>query len=298
MPFRVYYSVVKPFFGRLECQGGKVKVKVLQEQLRSERGQSLTEITLFVPILLLMIVGFVEIGVYINAYINTVDATRAAARYVAPQDPLETQCRVFGSYDTNLWVSLSSGCTQSDYKIGAQKIITWGMDTVRATCLGYTQTNFYYVAGCMAILNSPAGWYDPTPRHVFGPGNDYPGDDIIITTIPITGGAPTTLPQPRVWTLYDLQPTAAFPSAVITITNPGTNDFAYQQSFLDNLQRFAGAPSTGVVVVEAYHAHPQLTKLFTVVNRLAGSSAWLPDPIPIHAYSIFPVAALDPARAQ
>ena len=275
-----------------------MKARVV-ESARSERGQSLTEIALFVPILLLMIVGFVEIGVYINAYINTVDATRAAARYVAPQDPLETQCFVFGSYDTNLWVTLTpQTCTQSDYKTGAQSVRTWGMDTVRATCLGYTQTNFYYVAGCMAILNSPPGWFDPTSRHVYGPGEDYPGDDIIITTIPITGGAPTTPPQPRVWTLYDRLPTAAFPSAVITITNPGTNDFAYQQSFLDNLQRFAGAPSTGFVVIEAYHAHPQLTKLFTVVNRLAGSSAWLPDPIPIHAYSIFPVAALDPARAQ
>ena len=275
-----------------------MKAKVV-ESARSERGQSMTEFALFVPILLLMIVGFVEIGVYINAYINTLDATRSAARYVAPQDPLETQCFVFGSYDTNLWVTLTpKTCTQSEYKAGAQNVSTWGMDAVRATCLGYTQTNFYYVAGCMAILNSPKDWFDPTPRHVYGPDNDYPGDDIIITTIPITGGVPTTPPQPRVWTLYDRQPTAAFPSAVITITNPGTNDFAYQQSFLDNLQRFAGAPSTGVVVVEAYHAHPQLTKLFTVVNQLAGSRAWLPDPIPIHAYSIFPVAALDPARAQ
>jgi hypothetical protein len=298
MPFRVYYPVVKLSVGRLKCQGGKVKVKVLQEQLRSEHGQSLTEIALFVPILLLMIVGFVEIGVYINAYINTVDATRAAARYVAPQDPIETQCRAFGSYNTNLWVSLSTACTQSDYKIQAQTVRTWGMENVRATCQGYTQTNFYYVAGCMAILNSPKEWFDPTPKHIFGPGDDYPGDDIIITTIPITAGAPTTPPQPRVWTLYDRQPTAAFPSAVITITNPGANDFTYQQSFLDNLQRFAGAPSTGVVVVEAYHAQPQLTKLFTIVNQLAGSRAWLPDPIPIHAYSIFPVAALDPARYQ
>ena len=168
------------------------------------------------------------------------------------------------------------------------------MDTLHQTCLGYTQTNFYYVAGCMAVLNSPTGWFDPTARHVYGPGNDYPGDDIVIITIPITNGEPTTPPQPRVWSLYDRQPSPGFPSAVVTTTDP----IQYQESFLGDLKKAPGAPSTGLVVVEAFHAHPQLTKLFTIVNRLAGSDAWLPDPIPIHAYSIFPVAALDPARAQ
>jgi len=296
MPFRVYYSKVKPSFDRFG-QGGRMKATV-GEQTRGERGQSLTEIALFVPILLLMIIGFAEIGVYINAYINTVDATRAAARYVAAGDPVETQCYVFGSYNTSLWVSLSSGCTQSDYKTGAQTVRTWGADAVRATCLGYTQTNFYYVAGCMAILNSPTGWFSPTAKHVWGPGEDYPGDDVIVTTIPISAGVPQMNPAPRMWTLYGLQPSSGFPSEILSITNPSTNDFAYQPSLLANLQRFSSAPSTGVVVVEAYHAHPQLTKLFTVVNRLAGSGAWLPDPIPIHAYSIFPVAALDPTRYQ
>ena len=275
-----------------------MRVEVFRGQPYSERGQSLTEIALFVPILLLMLVGFIEIGVYINAYITTVDATRAAARYVAAQDPIETGCFAFGLAGTSQWLSFSTGCSQTDYKNGAQTIRGWGADTLYATCQGYTQTNFYYVAGCMAVRNSPTGWISPTAKHMWGPGDDYPGDDIIVTTIPITAGAPTAWSTvPRVWTLYDTQPSAAFPSIVITITDPGTNGFQYQQSFLDSLSTYASAPSTGLVVVEAYHAHAQFTKLFTVVNLLAGGRAWLPDPIPIHAYSIFPVASIDPARA-
>ena len=277
-----------------------MKIGVIQRHAQRERGQSLTEMALFVPILLLMMIGFVEIGVYINAYITTVDATRGAARYVSAQDPTETRCFVFGSGDTGQWGFLwplnDRNCTQTDYKNSAQIIRGWTTSTLYATCQGYTQTNFYYVAGCMAVLNLPMGWLDPTPRHVWGPGEDYPGDDLIVTTIPITAGAPTG--EARMWTLFDRQPTAAFPSQIISITNPSANDFQYLPSFRDSLAKYSKAPSTGLVVVEAWHAHPQLTKLFTVVNLLAGSRAWWPDPIPIHAYSVFPVASIDPARTQ
>lgn len=305
----IFYSYINPCVSsgnhtilsssnRLWCgQGGKVKIGVIQAHAQRERGQSLTEMALFVPILLLMMIGFIEIGVYINAYITTVDATRGAARYVSAQDPIETGCFVFGSYNTGQWVYLTpKTCTQTEYKIGAQAVRGWTTSTLYATCQGYTQTNFYYLAGCMAVLNLPMGWLDPTPRHVWGPGEDYPGDDLIVTTIPITAGAPTG--NARMWTLFDRQPTAAFQSEIISITNPAANEFQYKPSFLNSLSTYASAPSTGVVVVEAWHAHPQITKLFTVVNLLAGSRAWLPDPIPIHAYSVFPVASIDPARTQ
>src|SRR3990172_3944725 len=58
----------------------------------SERGQSLVEIALFLPIFLILIVGVVEIGYYMNHYINLLDATREAARYGADGDPV-------GNYD-------------------------------------------------------------------------------------------------------------------------------------------------------------------------------------------------------
>jgi hypothetical protein len=53
-----------------------------------------------------------------------------------------------------------------------------------------------------------------------------------------------------------------------------------------------------VVIVEVYAAHAQVTKLFASVSRLTGGSAILADPIPIYAYSIFPLVALDPSRGE
>ncbi len=65
---------------------------------RLDRGQSLVELTLFLPILILLLVGLVEIGVLVNSYISTLDASRASARYVAAQDPIQTGCN-----STRVW---------------------------------------------------------------------------------------------------------------------------------------------------------------------------------------------------
>jgi len=47
---------------------------------RSERGQSLVELALTLPVLLLLLVGLVEVGNALNAYLTVVDAGRDGAR--------------------------------------------------------------------------------------------------------------------------------------------------------------------------------------------------------------------------
>ncbi len=49
----------------------------------------------------------------------------------------------------------------------------------------------------------------------------------------------------------------------------------------------AGAPSTGLVLIEIFYSYPQILKLpfFTMV---------IPDPIPVHAFSIMPLSAAEP----
>ncbi len=56
---------------------------------RSRRGQSLVELTLTLPILLLMLFGLVEIGWYANSYLTLLDASREAGRYGANLNPIE-----------------------------------------------------------------------------------------------------------------------------------------------------------------------------------------------------------------
>lgn len=60
-----------------------------------ERGQSMVEMALSLPILLLILAGAVEIGMYYNNYLTLIDATREAARYSANGSP------IFGSTDNN-----------------------------------------------------------------------------------------------------------------------------------------------------------------------------------------------------
>jgi hypothetical protein len=47
---------------------------------RSERGQSLVELAFTLPVLLILLIGVVEVGNSLNAYMTVVDAGRDAAR--------------------------------------------------------------------------------------------------------------------------------------------------------------------------------------------------------------------------
>jgi Flp pilus assembly protein TadG len=49
-------------------------------ELRSERGQSLTEFALALPILALLLFAVIQFGITFNNYVTLVDATRAGAR--------------------------------------------------------------------------------------------------------------------------------------------------------------------------------------------------------------------------
>ncbi len=52
------------------------------------RGQSLVELTLTLPVLLIMILGLTEIGWYANNYLNLLDIVREAGRQGSTRDPM------------------------------------------------------------------------------------------------------------------------------------------------------------------------------------------------------------------
>ncbi len=61
----------------------------LKSQRQKSRGQSLVELALFLPILLILLSGLVEFGFGLNRYINVVEAAREGARYGVDGDPTE-----------------------------------------------------------------------------------------------------------------------------------------------------------------------------------------------------------------
>ena len=254
----------------------------------NERGQSLVELTLFVPILIFMLIGLVEIGAVASSYIDTLDASRASARYISPLDPSLTRCQPFGSDTTHKWIStFTTNCEHDgrEYPAKAAEVKSCGMGGatgIYKTCQTSRTINFFYVAGCMALLNMPEGFVEPA--------NNF--DDIIVTTVPVAGG--NVASGAVTWSFFGNQPVATSNSIVVNITDPGTNSFTINPTFEASIRQYATAPSTGLVVVEVYHAHPQVTKLFSVAGRLAGSQALIPDPVPIHTYSVFPLPAAEP----
>lgn len=61
---------------------GKLK-RSLKQTLLARDGQSMVEMALAFPILLLIMAGTLEVGWYFNTYLTLLDATREAARYAA-----------------------------------------------------------------------------------------------------------------------------------------------------------------------------------------------------------------------
>jgi Flp pilus assembly protein TadG len=69
-------------------------------QIRNERGQTLTEFAIVLPILALLLFGVIQFGITFNNYITLTDAVRAGARKGAvgrhlsnPQAAVTTQVR-------------------------------------------------------------------------------------------------------------------------------------------------------------------------------------------------------------
>ena len=64
----------------------KLHLSFIHRRARRERGQSMVEMALAFPILLLVLAGTLEVGMYFNVQLTLLDATREAARYAADGD--------------------------------------------------------------------------------------------------------------------------------------------------------------------------------------------------------------------
>lgn len=191
-----------------------------------KKGQSLVELALFFPVLLMMLSGLVEFGFLLNQYINLMDGPREAARFATDFTPYEPD----GSGGTrdvvNFYTSLAT--------IAQQSIVPYNLD--------------------------PA--LDDVIISVFGIKNNtvfrrFPAD--------LAATSPSLVGQYR---LYGNQ-TSRFTDAMI------------------NSRLKAGAPNTGLVLVELfYNYHQEL--------NLPWLSPFVPNPILVSSYAITPLPAAEP----
>jgi len=234
-----------------------------RKQFRSSgksSGQSFVELAIVLPLLLFLLIAFVEVGAVIYNYLSLLDVVREAARFAADRDPevltgdmsdypisacednalhyyLDTACVVIG---TNFNQDISLDPATDDLTISIFTIV----DNVvkdRKPNDGDGVWSLYgdnWTKNCDGTLNSTTPYF---PQQY---------DDAWVS-IPAPTSGPGT------------------PTVGAGTTVPG------------------GPTNKGIVVVEIYYCHSQLLNLPLI-------SDLLPNPIPLHAFAVMPAPMAAP----
>jgi hypothetical protein len=243
---------------------------------RNERGQSMVEMALAFPILLLVLAGTLEVGKYFNDYLTLLDATRESARFAADQEYSRVIEPLYDPADSNENTYITSGQCDND---------------------------FYRQAACLVLQNISGFRFDPAV------------DDVVVSTFsigsdgrvayrfprPCSGGGPTppvgmyqgcsqtVTSREQGWSYCQnvIQQNIHRPElAVPQIDYLGTTCEAKASRFgdhdIEQLLNTASTPKTGLVLVEVYHTHRQFLGL------IPPGLPFLPQQVMMHAYTIMP----------
>lgn len=251
----------------------------------SPYGQSMLEMAIFLPVLLLLIAGMVEVGMYANDYLTLLDAAREAARFGSNLDPEFTVQYPFDARE---------GAAAPFPDVRPTELITpsVGMtpEDLDNLCKDGDTTNFYYEVACLAFQNIPLGQLRPGQ-----------GDDVVVTVV---GFVEQTIAYR--WPLADHANPADWPyhfqgaddgdtNPTCTITNTencrcwslyGVRGSQFDNAQIQSLLR-TDAPASSLMIVEVFYGHPHFIGFFTIGD-------FIPDPIQTRPYAIFPVPAAEP----
>jgi hypothetical protein len=140
---------------------------------RKSKGQSLVEVAIAFPVLIVLFSGVIEFGFILNYYLSLLDATRESARFWSGDDPfcheVTTSCPLAnGSDDPDFYYQTAvmvrnildpswTYLNRTDYK-GRRIVLDPDVDDVIVSVYGAEGSN--------ATL-----WRDGGPYHLFPPGN-------------------------------------------------------------------------------------------------------------------------------
>jgi len=240
---------------------------------RDGRGQSLVEMAIITPLLLLLFVGVLEVGWAIRGYIVLVNANREATRFAArgPYLDFSQSSRDAVGYDSVLLHTIDSIAQQlpfdvrSDDPNGTLIVSHYLVDTGKP-CEEPPCNDT-----CAADSNNNNGLCDcsaPDRREA-----DYPGDDLILH--------PGLSGYEHFSALYGITRTSRINHEQVVAELKQENDAL---NCALNLKDPAAPWSTNsVVLVEAFYDQPQLLGVPFISNRLT-------DPIPFYAHTMMRIA--------
>jgi hypothetical protein len=265
---------------------------------KSTRAQSFIEFALVIPILLLVLLGVVELTLFIGTYINLLDLTREAARYASSRDPFADSMR------------------GDDY------------DCSRSSLRGNGDDNFFWDTACIfsQLEMVPVNPSCVEPTFCNGFNSTIPikpnEDDILISVFTETGTTQTTNADgistplngtitanefndpfyyltnrtktiPWVWSNHDSDVThndnwLRDCDRVATAT-PTASDPTFTNDVIQSYLQGNAMANKGFVVVEVVYCYHQVLNIPIL-------SQFLPNPMRVHTYTVMPLPAAQPTR--
>ena len=197
-----------------------------QVKPHGEHGQSMVEMALAFPILLLILAGTLEVGKYLNDYLTILDATREAARYAADGDPMGLHVEPSNSCDDNYFHQAACLAQQNIYGTSF-----------------YTMTDDIVVAAISVDTNG----------HIIARYPRAPGDP-----------PPPSCRLPNDWSDINVSSSQDGWSLCAHISKNGCHkatSFFSNAAIEAMLAQSPNSPATGLVLVEIYRLHHQFLGL-------------------------------------
>jgi hypothetical protein len=272
---------------------------------QGRKGQSLVELALVMPVLLMLMSGLLEFGFALNQYLNALDAAREGARYGADGDPTSRDMVTVGSTKV-VTDGVDIGSSVDYYRLASQV----ALNTMAPVPLNPATDDV--VISVFRVLNGVVfgRWpycggqgkpYDATnsacpndPPYLDHGGNwpETQGEWHLYGRGSQCGDANSHLDQTGEGILADGCGAAPVPGTTAYGTcDPNTDLTCHPSHFTrDQIQAVLDptAPNTAVVLVEVFYDYNQILKLPWI-------TAFVPDPVKLHSYTIIPVPAAEPS---
>jgi len=241
------------------------------------RAQSFVEFALVLPILILILLGVVELTLFIGTYINVLDLTREAARFASNRDPFSAPgtlaCRPVNTTSANPSI--------------------------------YKKFDFFYDTSCIFSPLAGTAGCDPAFCDGFYSTIQFKSaeDDILIYAF--TEADVSSLPQitnnmncngtttagcPWVWSnikTFDTTHQNNWERSCNSLTIPVAKTPNFTPAVLQSYLSSGAVMDKGFVVVEAIFCYHQVLNIPILSN-------FLPNPMLIDTYSIMPLPAAQP----
>jgi hypothetical protein len=237
---------------------------------KQQKGQSLLEFAILVPVLILFILGAAELTLFIGAYMNVIDLTREAARFASVRD-----------FRTQTSSGYTNNCSNTDQS---------------------KNNSFFYDVACIfSPIQNSASCTDANFCNGFNSTLFFKSDqdDILISAFTVSGDASghnvvtEHYPASGPWAWSDNDGDAAsngnwHRSCDGTNANETPTEY-FTDTRMNDYMMTTNSPihAKGFVVVEAYYCYHQVMKVPLV-------GLMFPDPMKLHVYTIMPLPAAAP----